>query len=191
VSVVIGLTGNIACGKSLAGEILKKHGVPVIDSDDIVHQIYAEDKKVQEAIIKEFASLDKKEIAKQIFGDTEKNKAKRKILESIIHPVVDESLRVWIEENAQHKVIVNLIPLLFEAKLEKRYNFIVTITVDEGLQRARLRSRNPDMAEEELEKRIRSQMPQAEKIKKSDLVLSNNASPEELEEQILQLLSQF
>ncbi len=190
-SIVIGLTGNIACGKSLAGEIFKKHGIPVIDSDDIVHDIYANDERVKNAIIEEFGSLDKKEIAQQVFGDSEEKKAKRKILESIVHPAVDRRLRDWIKENNSHKVLVHLVPLIFEAKLEDRYNFIVTVATDEGLQKERLRSRNPEMSDDEIEKRIKSQMPQAQKIKKSDAVLYNNSSPEALEEQITQLLSQF
>lgn len=190
-SIVIGLTGNIACGKSLAGEIFKKHGIPVIDSDDIVHEIYANDERVKREIIEEFGSLDKKEISKQVFGDTEENKTKRKLLESIVHPAVDKRLRDWIRENNNQKILVNLVPLIFEAKLEDRYNFIVTVSADEGLQKERLRSRNPDMLEEEIEKRIKSQMTQAQKIKKSDAVLYNNSSPEELEEQIIKLLSQF
>jgi len=191
VSIVIGLTGNIACGKSLAGEIFRKHGIPVIDSDDIVHDIYANDERVKKEIIEEFGSLDKKEIAKQVFGDTEENKNKRKLLESIVHPAVDKRLRDWIRENNGHKILVNLVPLIFEAKLEDRYNFIVTVATDEGLQKERLRLRNPDMSEDEIEKRIKSQMSQAQKIKKSDAVLYNNSSPEALEEQIIKLLSQF
>lgn len=190
-SIVIGLTGNIACGKSLAGKIFEKHGIPVIDSDDIVHSVYAEDKMVQDAVLKEFGSLDKKEIAKQIFGDDPEKKQKRKILESLIHPAVDKRLRTWIREHNDEKVLVNLVPLIFEANLEQRYNYVVTVCTDEGLQRERLRSRNPEMTEEEIERRIKSQMPQTLKAKKSHFVLYNNSSPEALEEQIIKLLQGF
>lgn len=191
VSIIIGLTGNIACGKSLAGEIFKKHGIPVIDSDEIVYEIYKNDKKVQDAILKEFGTLDRREIAKQVFGDTEVEKARRKTLEAIIHPAVDQRLRAWIRENNQARILVNLVPLLFEAKLEERYNYIVTVLADEGLRLERLRIRNPDLSQEEAEKRIKSQMPQEQKAKRSDYILKNNASPEELEEQIIKLLSQL
>jgi dephospho-CoA kinase len=191
VSFVLALTGNIACGKSLAGEIFRKHGVPVIDSDDIVHELYANDQKVQEALIKEFGTLDKKKIAQQIFGDSKENNTKRKRLEEIIHPAVDKHLRNWIKANNKHPILVNLIPLVFEAGLEERYNAILVVSTDEAIQRERLSLRNPDLSEEEIIKRLKSQMPQTEKVKRANYVILNNAGKEELEEQIIKLLQEI
>jgi dephospho-CoA kinase len=191
VSFVLALTGNIACGKSLAGEIFKKRGIPVIDSDDIVHELYASDQKVQSAVLREFGTLERKQIAQLIFGDSNEHKAKRKILESIIHPAVDKYLRRWVKDNNKHPILIHLIPLVFEAGLEERYNAILLIGADEGIQRERLRKRNPDLSEEDITKRLKSQMPQAEKIKKADYVIFNNYSKEDLEEQIIKLLQEI
>lgn len=189
--VVIGLTGNIACGKSAIGELLRERGIEVIDSDDLVHEIYENDHKVREAIQREFGTLDRKEIAKQIFGDSKEAKERRKILEEIVHPAVDQRLREWVRNNKDKEILVNLVPLVFEAELESRYNYIITVVASEELQIERLKKRNPGLSDEEIIKRIRSQMPQSLKAEKSDFVIENSGSLEDLEEQVDDILSEI
>ena len=189
--VVIGLTGNIACGKSVIGDLLRKRGIEVIDSDAIVHEIYENDQKVREAVSKEFGTLDRKEIAKQVFGDSKIAKQRRKILEEIVHPAVDLRLREWVRHNKDKEILVNLVPLVFEAELESRYNYIITVVASEELQIERLKKRNPNLTQEEILQRIRSQMPQALKAEKSDFVIENSGSIEDLEEQVEDVLSKI
>lgn len=189
--LVIGLTGNIACGKSVIGDLLRERGIEVIDSDDIVHEIYEHDHKVREAVLKEFGTLDRKEIAKQVFGDSKEAKERRKILEEIVHPAVDQRLREWVRHNKEKEILVNLVPLVFEAELESRYNYIITVVASEELQIQRLKKRNPSLSEEEILKRIRSQMPQSSKAAKSDFVIENSGSLEDLEEQVDDILSKI
>lgn len=185
---VIGLTGNIACGKSAVGKILESHGIPVLDSDTVVHELYAQDPKVRAAVLETFGTLDRSGIAKLVFGETKEAKAKRKILEAIIHPAVDNKLRQWIRENNQHPLLFNLVPLIFEAGLESRYDYIVTVLCPEQQQLVRLRNRQPSLSEEERQKRIRSQMPQKEKAQKSNYVLDNSSDLANLESQVEDLL---
>ena len=187
--LVIGLTGNIACGKSTVGEIFKKLGIKVSDSDDLVAQIYADDKEVQEALLKEFGSLDKSVIAKQVFGSENTNK--RNILESIIHPKVDSRFRDWVKENQQEVFLVSLVPLLFEANLEHRYDRIVTVKTTSEKQIERLKIRNPEWSEDEILKRIESQMDLDEKLRKSDFIIDNSSNLDDLDIQVEEILEQI
>ncbi len=188
---VIGLTGNIACGKSAVGKILEAHGIPVLDSDLVVHDLYAHDSKVQAAIEAAFGTLDRSEIAKQVFGDNKEAKAKRKLLEEIIHPAVDTKLREWIKTHNSSPLLFNLVPLIFEAGLESRYDYIVTIICPEKDQLARLKKRHPHLSEEDIFKRIHSQMPQDEKAVKSNYVLDNSSDLAYLESQVEELLKEL
>jgi dephospho-CoA kinase len=185
---LIGLTGNIGSGKSTAARFFEEEGIPSISSDAIVHKLYNSDKDLQEFLIKEYGSLERKIIAGQIFGEKKEQKAKRKLLEDKVHPLVEKKLKEWVIENANSPILVNDVPLLFEAHLEKRFDSIVFIQVDRNVQIARLKKRNPEMSEEEILNRINSQMSQEEKISKSDIVISNNVSLQEFKDKILKVI---
>jgi dephospho-CoA kinase len=185
---LIGLTGNIGSGKSTAARFFEKEGIPSISSDAIVHKLYNSDKDLQEFLIKEYGSLDRKIIAGQIFGEKNEQKAKRKLLEDKVHPLVEKKLKEWVIENANSPILVNDVPLLFEAHLEKRFDSIVFIQVDKSVQIERLKKRNPEMNEAEILNRINSQMSQEEKISKSDIVISNNSSLQEFKDKILKVI---
>ena len=185
---LIGLTGNIGSGKSTAARFFEEEGIPSVSSDVIVHELYSSDKDLQEFLIKEYGSLERKVIAGQIFGEKEEQKAKRKLLEDKVHPLVEKKLKEWVIENANSPILVNDVPLLFEAHLEKRFDSIVFIQVDRNVQIERLKKRNPEMSEEEILNRINSQMSQEEKISKSDIVIPNNSSLQEFKTAILILI---
>lgn len=185
---LIGLTGNIGSGKSTAARFFEEEGIPSISSDAIVHELYNSDKDLQGFLMKEFKSLDRKTIAGQIFGEKEEQKAKRKLLEEKVHPLVEKKLKEWIANNSSYPILVNDVPLLFEAHLEKRFDTIVFIQVDRNVQIERLKKRNPEMTEKEILNRINSQMSQEDKISKSNIVISNNSSLQEFKAAILTLI---
>lgn len=187
--LVVGLTGNIACGKSTVGDILRQKSIPVLDSDEVVHDLYENDREIQEKILKDFGTLDRKEIGKKVFGTSPENLAYKKKLESILHPAVHKKFEQWVKANSQAPIVVNLVPLLFEANLEHRYDYIVCIITDEKNQIARLKKRDPNMPEAQILARIRSQMPQDAKAKLSDHVISNNSTLEALEKEVNKILS--
>lgn len=190
-SILVGLTGNIACGKSLVGELLKEHGIPVIDSDQIVHQLYEEDEELRKKILSGFGTLDRKQIGDEIFGDSEQAIKKRRLLESIIHPAVHEKLMHWIQENCDQPILVNLIPLLFEANLAARYDKVILVMADEEVQIARLAQRNPELSKNEIVKRIKSQIPQQEKAKKADYIIDNSGTIENTRQQLEKALQKL
>lgn len=188
---IIGLTGNIACGKSTVGKLLQEMDILVLDSDTVVHDLYANDPKIQAAVLEEFGTLDRKEIGAMVFGTSAEAKAKRKRIEEIIHPAVDIKLRDWIRSNNQEALLVNSVPLLFEAKLEHRYDYIVTVTSSLADQVQRLQERCPDLSNEEIMKRISSQMKQEEKAHKSNYVLDNSRDLEYLRVQVQKLVKEL
>ncbi|MDA0772611.1 MAG: dephospho-CoA kinase [Cyanobacteria bacterium] len=187
---IIGLTGNIACGKSSLARILIERGIPVLDSDDVVQELY-QDKQVQSEILEIFASLDKQKISKMIFGDDDLAKSRRKELEAILHPRIKHKFNEWLQQNQSAELVVNVLPLLFEAGLENRYDYIVTVFCDDKVQLHRLQARNPELSGPEIEKRIKSQMPQTEKIKRADYLIENNQGLEELKQGLNGVLEQI
>lgn len=185
--ILIAITGNIACGKSLVGSLISDKGYPVIDSDHVVHELYKSDKDMQKEILEHFGTLDRKAIGKVAFTDL----SKRKLLESIIHPRIETKLVNWVKENSDHKLLFNLIPLVFEAKLQDRYEKIICVTANKNTQVERLMSRNPELSEEEIIKRIDSQLSQEEKASRSDFVIDNSSSIQETMAQVDSTLSQL
>jgi dephospho-CoA kinase len=191
VSIVVGLTGNIACGKSAVGAILKQEGIPVIDSDDIVHQLYEQDPIIQDQIKKVFGTLDRKVIAEMVFGSEPEKQANKKKLEAILHPAVAEKFSFWVKKNLDAPLVVNLVPLLFEANLQGRYDCTVCVVSDEKHQIDRLKKRNPELSENQIKARIQSQMPQKQKAELADYIILNNSSLEDLHLELKALVSKI
>ena len=115
---LLGLTGNIASGKTTVSEIFRDRGIPVIDSDYVVHELYTKDRSVQNKVLALLGTLDRREIAAIVFASGAEATEKRKKLEAIIHPAVDEYIQKWVQDlESAHPILVNEVPLLFEAGL--------------------------------------------------------------------------
>lgn len=189
---IIGLTGNIASGKSAVSSYLQSLGYQIIDTDKITADLYANDKVFKQEMVKAFSKailtknkLDKKKVAKIIFND---EKAKTK-LEAIAHPMVLEKSFELI--NASHQqLIIFEVPLLFEAAFDSYCDKVIMVAIDEKLQLERLMKRNNYTKDEAL-MRINSQEKQSEKIKKADFVIYNNSTLEALEKEVDNVMQQI
>lgn len=186
--MIIGLTGGIASGKSTAAEYLKKKGAEIIDADQIAHQISKKGKKGWKRVVSEFGEdilkenkeIDRAKLAEVIFSDSEK----RKKLESLLHPIIISKMKKEAGELlSQNKTVVMMAPLLFEAGIDDFCDQVWLIAVDKKEQLKRIIKRDEISCEEALN-RIESQMSQEEKIKKSDVVITNNGSIENLKTKI-------
>ncbi len=178
-------------------------GIPVLDSDEVVHQLYANDAEIKAALEAEFGTTDRAAIGKIVFGT--EALAKRKKLEAIIHPAVAREFSAWVKKQSSGpetvaankasqnapKILANLVPQLYEAELESRFDKILVVTCDPAMQLARLAKRNPELSAEALKKRIESQMPQSEKAARADYVIDNSGSPEELGFKLEQLTTKL
>lgn len=169
----LAIVGNIASGKSTVEDLIKSYGYKVFDTDKIAHQILENNQKVKEV----FGTDDRKKIAKIVFSDSKK----LKILEAIIHPEVKKEI-LKIFELKEDFIFIS-VPQLFEANFEALFDKIIFISADENLRLERLMKRN-NLSKEDAQKRISAQMNEKEKISKSDFVIYNNESFDELEKEV-------
>lgn len=193
-TLIIGLTGGIASGKSTVSNMLKEMDITVIDAD--VEARLAVEKgepaylKIMEAFGREIL-LDNGEIDRQKLGGIIFHReAKRLLLNQIVHPEVRKRMLSKIETAKQNKeeVIVLDIPLLFESKLTYMADKTLLVYVDKETQVTRLMNRN-HLSLEDAEARINSQMSLSEKVKLADAVLNNNGLIEDTKKQLLKVLT--
>ncbi|WP_413286465.1 dephospho-CoA kinase [Bacillus mojavensis] len=193
-TLVIGLTGGIASGKSTVANMLIDKGITVIDADIIAKQAVERGMPAYRQIIDEFGEdillengdIDRRKLGALVFT----NEQKRLALNSIVHPAVREEMLKRRDESIanQETFVVLDIPLLFESKLESLVDKIIVVSVTKELQLGRLIKRN-QLTEEEALSRIRSQMPLEEKVSRADNVIDNSGTLEETKQQLEEILS--
>lgn len=189
---VIGLTGGIACGKSLISSFLLMQGIPVVDADKVARLVVTPGSPglalVREVFGEEIllpdGQLDRKKLGDIVFQDA----AKRQQLNHIMAPLIFEEIRRQLNGLQQFPVVVVDAPLLFEqpdylALMDE----IWLVVADEVQQVIRLQHRN-GYSEEEALLRIHAQMPVHEKLARADVIIYNNGSKEETLEQVKQAL---
>ena len=185
---VLGLTGGVGMGKSTAARLLKKAGLPVVDSDDLAREVVQPGTEGLAEIADEFGegflkpdgSLDRDKMASTVFQD----QAARKQLELIIHPRVravwENRIEQWREQKRPVGVVV--IPLLFEVGLQDSFDAVLCVASTASTQRSRLRGRN--WSDDQIAARIAAQMDIAQKMDLADHVLWNEGTPDQLGEQL-------
>lgn len=191
-SLVIGLTGGIATGKSAADAYFKKQNIPVIDADEIAHNILNKGKSAWKQVIETFGieylnkdqSINRRKLGQLVFS----NQAQLAKLNSITHPLIHEEILQQIKDFSQNNdIIIVDIPLLFETNSESICDQTIVITIPRELQIERLMKRN-NFTRQEAVKRINSQMPLKEKEAKATYVVSNTGTISELEKNLEKLL---
>lgn len=179
-TLIIGLTGGIATGKSLIAKQFRKHGVTVLDADKIYKNLLNSNKIMYNEIVKNFGEgiikdqkIDRKRLGQIIFTDPEK----REMLNRITHPFVLQVIKRKIISliKKRDRIIVLDIPLLFEAKMEYLVNLILVAYVDEPTQIERLMKRD-QIDEVMATRKVKSQMNIEEKRKLADIVIDNKGT---------------
>ncbi|MGQ2907732.1 MAG: dephospho-CoA kinase [Aliihoeflea sp.] len=177
--IVIGLTGSIGMGKSTTARFFREAGVPVHDSDEAVHRLYAG--KAAPLIEAAFPGtvkdgvVDRALLGSRILGDA----AALKTVERIVHPLVRADADAFLAEHraAGQKLVVLDIPLLFETGGEGRVDRIVVVSAPADIQRERVLAR-PGMSVEKFEAILAKQMADAEKRKRADFVVESGGGLE-------------
>ena len=175
----VAITGNIASGKSQVERILNNKGFKVFDADAIAHKILDELTDFYGQDIFTNGKTDRKKLANVVFNNTD---LKLK-LEAIIHPKVKNEILKIFNDNQHENVIFVSVPLLFEANFSKMFDKIIFISCPEELRLQRLIKRN-DLSPDEAKKRINAQMPEMSKILKSDFVIENKYTINELKQRV-------
>ncbi|MGF7008159.1 dephospho-CoA kinase [Aminobacter sp. BE322] len=170
--IVLGLTGSIGMGKSTTAKMFAEAGVPVHDSDEAVHRLYAgEAAPLIEAAFPGTAKngiVDRVELSRHVLG----NAAALKKVEAIVHPLVRADANAFLERSraAGAAIAVLDIPLLFETGGRGRVDKVVVVTAPADVQRERVLAR-PGMTAEKFEAILAKQVPDAEKRKLADYVV--------------------
>jgi dephospho-CoA kinase len=195
-SLVIGLTGGIASGKSTVSRMLLELNIPVIDADVEARNVVEIGEKAYQQIINTFGHeilLDNGEINRtKLGGIVFHDEEKRMQLNSIVHPAVRErmnSLKEQLIMEGKQAIILD-IPLLFESKLTHMVEKTILVYVKRETQLQRLIERN-QLTEDEANARINSQMPLDDKLTLADKVIDNNGTLAHTKEQLFQILTEW
>jgi dephospho-CoA kinase len=186
----VGLTGNIASGKSSAALFFAELGAHVIDADRVVHLLLKSGTPVYRKIVDAFGEgvlscageIDRRVLGRMVFSDAEK----RLLLNSLTHPAVEtEILRriVELEQSASSGIIIVDAALMIETGGYRMYHRLIVVTCDPALQVSRLIARD-GLTAEEAGARIASQMPMEEKLKLANYTIDTSRTLNHTREQV-------
>ena len=172
---IIGLTGGIGSGKSTVANYIASKGIPVYIADEEAKKLMDSKviiKKIQaifeESILTNEGNLDRKKIASIVFNSPEKLVE----LNNIVHPEVKKHFTNWVKKQKNHPFVVKEVAILFETKGNLACDKVIMITAPEEIRIERAMKRD-NVDRESILNRIKNQLPEAEKIKMSDFVVSN------------------
>lgn len=190
--IVIGLTGSIGMGKTTTAKLFAEEGVPVLDSDEVVHALYrAEAVGLIETAFP--GTTVSGAVDRQKLGEVlRENPANFGKLEAIVHPLVRQKQEAFLakaREEARQFALLD-IPLLFETGAEERVDKIVVVSCAPDIQRQRVLSR-PGMTEEKFEMILARQMPDAEKRQRADFVIDTGNGVEAARDQVRGILQRL
>ena len=167
----IALTGGIACGKSLVAKMLAERGVELIDADDVVHELLPD-------------PVERRRLAAEVFADPEKRKA----LEARLHPLVRAKIDAFLAGGDAARTRLAVIPLLYETGWDRDYDLIGCVRSSRANQLERMLSRRGYSAAE-AEGRLAAQLDVDEKAARSDFVIDNDGTVDELRRRVDEFLA--
>ena len=191
--MLVGLTGGIGSGKSVAGNFFNELGIDVIDADDVSRNILDNNNVARDFFIKSFGveflnkdnSINRDMLRTEIFKDNNK----KDLLESIVHPAVREKLIEFVDKsNSIYKII--MVPLIFETKSKDFYDKIIVIDCDEKKQIERAIARD-NKTKEDIRNIITNQATREERLSIADEVIVNNSSIENLKKHVIKIHQKF
>lgn len=191
-AIVIGLTGQIATGKSTAASILEKMGARVFNADEEVHRIFRRNKNVIIRVAKAFpkAFINGKINRKILSEEAFKNKRKLRTLERIVHPIIKARVKKFISENKKKSLIAIEVPLLFKIGADKFCDYIVLFTAPKYLKKTRALSRK-GMTKEKFLKILNNQYLCEKKAQRADFKVSTNCGLPIMEKKLKKIVERI
>jgi dephospho-CoA kinase len=203
----VGLTGGIAVGKSVVGEMFVALGAHLVQADRIAHSLMQPGEAVYNEVVRHFGreilhpdgSINRARLAEIAFGpptDAEGKRASRiEELNRIVHPAVIRSQDEWMQDMGRqdpHAVAIVEAALILEAGAAKRFDRLIVVTCNAEQRVARFAARQKidlETARKEVERRVAAQLPDEEKIQAADHVIDNSGSLDHTREQIREVWS--
>lgn len=187
--MIVGLTGNIATGKSTVANLFEQLGAYVIDWDELAREVVRPHSTAWretvdyfgEDILNDDLSIDRKKVADMVFS----NKEHLAKLNQIVHPKVfleDERITSEIRSHDPGALIIKDIPLMLEVTLPISVDKVIVVSASRQTQLRRLREKG--INRRDAQRRIKSQLPIEEKIKSADFVINNDGPLEETRRQV-------
>lgn len=188
-TLILGLTGGIAAGKSSVATMFAALGAVVVSADQLAREAVAAGTPALQALVATFGDgivdgageLDRAALAALVFADA----SARERLNAITHPAIARLAEARLDALRARRVplVVYEAPLLFEAGAERRVDRVLAVVVDPQIQRLRLaeRDRLPPQA---IDARIAAQWPQSAKVARADYVIDNSGPLEETRRQV-------
>jgi dephospho-CoA kinase len=207
----VGLTGGIASGKTVVGEMFVALGAHLVQADRIAHQLMLPGEAVYNEVVRHFGgailnrdgSVNRARLAEAAFGPSsaaDPNSpspitpvSRIEELNRIVHPVVIRSQEEWMEEMGRqdpHAVAIVEAALIIEAGAAKSFDRLIVVTCSDQQRSARFAARQKldlETAGKEVARRMAAQLPEAEKIKAADYVIDNSASLDHTREQVREI----
>jgi len=202
----VGLTGGIASGKSVVGEMFVALGAHLIQADAIAHQLMQPGEAVYREVVRHFgsgilnpdATVNRARLAEAAFGASAENKSSRiEELNHIVHPAVISRQDEWMDEvgrkNPQAIAIVEA-ALILEAGASQRFDQLVVVTChpEQRIQRWAARvGVDEETARREVARRMAAQLPDEDKIKAAQYVIDNSGSLDETRKQVAKVYAEL
>jgi dephospho-CoA kinase len=186
----VGLTGGIASGKSVVGEMFVALGAHLIRADEISHELMRPGQNVYYEVVENFGrdildydgSVNRARLAEAAFGRGPSGTSRVEELNRIVHPAVIRAQEEWMEEVGRrdpNAIAIVEAALIIEAGAAKRFDHLIVVTCSDEQRVARFAARQKidlDAARKEVARRMVAQLPEAEKIKAADFVIDNSGS---------------
>ena len=192
---ILGLTGGIACGKSVVSKIFASQGIPMVDADIVARDIVAPGTPALSLLVSNFGpeillpdgTLDRPALGAIVFSDSKKRSILDQTLKRYLQDEIQQRLRGASEKNS---LVGFEAPLLIERGYHLEYRPLIVVAVFPEVQVQRLMERD-GFTKEEAQARIGSQLPIEEKVKLADYILWNNGPRDELIKEALHVLSKI
>jgi len=190
-SLIVGLTGGIASGKSTVARLFQDLGIPVVDADAVAREVVAPGTAALDAIRKRFGEqmigddgqLDRAGLRAQVFADA----TARRDLESILHPSIRRIMERRLRA-ARAPYAIAMVPLLLETGQQDRYGRVLVVDVSRETQLQRAGARD-GTCRETLEGILAAQLERERRLALADDVIDNEGGPRELRAQVERLHS--
>lgn len=185
---VIGLTGNLGCGKSTVARMLRELGAATIDADAVAREIRNNDAEARAAIEARFGTIDARALGTVVFADP----AALRDLEAILHPKVRDAVRARLAELQEGGVPVAVIEVikLLESPLHDRCDTVWVVRCEEADAVTRLAA-SRGMSEADARARLANQSSQEEKVRAADTVIDGSAAVDETRRQVRKAFAAF